>query len=263
MGVGKQTIIFKILLVENYYDKEFELRYFEMNNFGEASSTTILTLLEETAADHCYAIDNSLYTLENQNIGWVLVSGFLEMDRYPCYKEKITIRTWLSDYSMVRGIRENIIYDEKKAIIGRAKGLWVFFDIEKRKPVPIFESIKERWSYCKEESINHNIKLKIKPIDTAMLIKEFKVNRFDVDSNKHVNNVRYLQWLVESIPERIFDNYYLHSIDGRFVSEAQFGDTILSFTEGDMVDNTFIHTIKTQQCNRVCATAKTVWKKRD
>ncbi|WP_369403701.1 acyl-ACP thioesterase domain-containing protein [Geofilum rubicundum] len=83
----------------NYYENQFELRYFEMNKFGAASPTTILTLLEETAADHCYSINHSLYDLEKQNVGWVLLSGVIEMDRYPVYKEKITIRTWLSSYS--------------------------------------------------------------------------------------------------------------------------------------------------------------------
>ena len=119
--------------MENYFDQQFELRYFEMNKFGEASSTTLLTLLEETAADHCESINQGLYTLQNQNIGWVLLSGILTMDRYPKYKEKITIRTWMSEFSMIKGHRENLIFDEKMNIIGRSKGLWVFFDIEKQR----------------------------------------------------------------------------------------------------------------------------------
>ncbi|MDO9510592.1 MAG: thioesterase [Bacteroidales bacterium] len=248
--------------MENYFEKQFELRYFEMNNFGEAAPTTILTLLEETAADHCYSINHSLYDLENQNIGWVLLSGILKMHRYPSYKEKIIIRTWLSSYSLVKGIRENIIYDEKRNIIGQAKGLWVFFDIMRRRPVGIFDSIKERWSYDIDESINYDITKKIKPIDSEIHIKAFNVNRYDVDTNQHVNNIRYLQWLIESIPDHIIDNYYLHSIDGRFIAEAQYGDEILSFTERDINDNSFIHTIKTQKNNKVCATAKTLWKER-
>jgi len=248
--------------LENYFEKQFELRYFEMNNFGEAASTTILTLLEETAAEHCYSINHSLYDLEKQNIGWVLVSGIMTINRYPIYKEKIFIRTWLSSYSMIKGIRENIIYDEKRNIIGKAKGLWVFFNIMKRRPIQIFDSIKERWSFCNDESINHDITKKINPINSEKHTREFKVNRFDVDTNEHVNNIRYLQWLIESIPDDIIDNYYLHSIDGRFVTEAQYGDTILSFTEKDIIDNSYIHTIMTQKNNKVCATAKTLWKKR-
>jgi len=248
--------------LENYFDKQFELRYFEMNKFGEASSSTILTLLEETAADHCYSINHSLYVLEKQNIGWVLLSGVMEMFSYPKYKEKITIRTWLSSYSTVKGIRENIIYNELGKIIGKAKGLWVFFDIQRRRPIQIFDTIKEKWSFYKEECMNHDITKKIEPIDSLKHVKEFNINRYDVDTNQHVNNIRYLQWLMESVSEEIIDNFYLHSIDGRFIAEAQLGDTIMSFTERDIQDNSYIHTIKTKSNNRVCAIAKTFWNER-
>ena len=248
--------------MKNYFEKQFELRYFEMNKFGEASSTAILTLLEETAADHCYAINHSLFDLEKQNIGWVLLSGIMGMDHYPGYKEKIVIRTWLSKYSTIKGFRENIIYDEQGRIIGRAKGLWVFFDIDRRRPIQIPDDIKDKWSYFNEECINHDITEKIEVIDSSDHVKEFKINRFDVDTNLHVNNIRYLQWLIESIPEEIIDNFYLHSIDGRFIAEAQLGDTIMSFTEKDASLNSFIHNIRTKGNNKICASAKTVWKPR-
>lgn len=232
-----------------------------MNKSGEASPTTILTLLEETAADHCYSINNSLYDLEKQNAGWILRSGVLQMDRYPVYKEKIIIRTWLSGYSAIKGFRENLIYDEHDNIIGKAKGLWVFFDINRRRPIRIYDEIREKWSSCNEESIRIDITKKIEAIDSANYMHEFNIKRFDTDMNKHVNNIRYLQWVIESIPEDIVNNYYLHSINGRFIAEAQYGDTILSLTNEDDNDNSFIHTIKVKSSNKVCATAKTVWKK--
>lgn len=234
-----------------------------MNHFGEAMSTTILTLLEETAADHCYSINHSLYNLKDQNIGWVLLSGVMKMERYPKYKEKITIRTWLSSYSTVKGFRENIIFDEKGNVIGVARGQWVFFDILRRRPIQIFDDIKEKWSFYPEECIRHDIKKKIETIASGSYTKEFKINRFDVDSNQHVNNIRYLQWMLESIPDEIVDNYYLHTIDGRFIAEAQYGDTIMSFTERGFQDNSFSHSIKTKNNNTFCAAAKTIWKERE
>jgi len=247
--------------VDNYFDKEFELRYFEMNNSGQATPTTILTLLEETAADHCYSINHSLYDLVEQNVGWVLLSGVMQMDRYPNYKEKIVIRTWLSEYSAIKGLRENLIYDEQQNIIGRAKGLWVFFDIEWRRPIRIFEDIKEQWSSYAEECITQDLSKKIETIEGADYTKKFKVNRYDTDMNKHVNNIRYLQWVMESIPEEIIDNYYLHSIDGRFIAEAQYNDAIVSLTKIGDDENSFIHTIKVRGTEKVCAKATTQWKK--
>lgn len=257
----KQTAHLKGKSMKNYFDKVFELRYFEMNNSGQATPTTMLTLLEETAADHCYSIDRSLYDLVEQNVGWVLLSGKMQMDRYPSYKEKITIRTWLSEYSAIKGLRENLIYDEQQNIIGRAKGLWVFFNIERRRPVRIFDDIVERWSFYSDQCMDHNLSKKIETIEVADYTKKFKVNRYDTDMNKHVNNIRYLQWVMESIPEKIIDNYYLDSIDGRFVSEAQYNDVIVSLTKIGDEENSFIHAIKVRGTNKVCATAKTCWKK--
>lgn len=146
--------------IKNYFDRQFELRYFEMNKFGVASPTTMLKLFEETSADHCYAIDHSLYQLGEQDIGWVLTSGFMQFDRYPNYKEKITIRTWLSKYTSIRGYREHIVYDEQGNIIGRGKSIWVFFDIERRRPVAIYDEIMERWGVCEMSSLDENISKK-------------------------------------------------------------------------------------------------------
>ncbi len=250
--------------MKNYFDKQFELRYFEMNEFGVASPTTILTLLEETAADHCYSINHSLYQLAEQNIGWVLISGIMQMERYPSYKEKITIRTWLSKYTTVKGFRENIIYDKQNNIIGRAKGLWIFFDINRRRPVQIFDDITEKGSCWNEESIDHNISKKIRPVEDSDYELKFKINRYDTDMIKHVNNIRYLQWVVESIPDEIIDKYYMYSIDGRFIAEAHYGQTIVSLTKNDTndtKDKSFIHTIKIERTDKVCATAKTIWKR--
>ncbi|PQJ72868.1 acyl-[acyl-carrier-protein] thioesterase [Polaribacter butkevichii] len=249
------------MIFENYFDKQFELRYFEMNKLGLATPTTMLALLEETAAEHSHAIGLSLFNLLNKNVGWILVSGMLQMDRYPNYKEKITIRTWLSSYSSIKGYRENIIFDAQNNIIGSAKGLWVFFDIEKRRPILIFNEIKERWSCFSKESIYGDIKKKINPVDSADYTNHFRVNRYDTDTNKHVNNIRYLQWVLESIPEDISENYFLHKIDGRFMAEAAYGDTVISLTEKGKKENYFTHTIKIKSSDKVCATAKTIWKK--
>jgi acyl-ACP thioesterase len=244
------------------FEKQFNLRYFEMDQYGWASPTTILTLLEEAAADHCLSMKHSLFDLFNQNIGWILLSGYMQMESYPLYKEKITIRTWISKYTSIKGIRENIIYNEQGSIIGRAKGLWLFFDIKRRMPVRIFEDIKEKWSCFPEESIRYDINKKIEAINSAKYKKSFLVHKYDMDSNKHVNNLRYLQWLLETIPNEITDNFYMHSIDGRFVGEAQFGHTIESLTEHENDAYKFIHTIKDLDSNQVCSIGRTVWKKR-
>jgi acyl-ACP thioesterase len=245
--------------MEAVFTKEFALRYFEMNKFGMASPTTILTLLEETAAEHCYSIGHSLYSLERRNIGWVLTSGVMNMIRYPKYKETIRIRTWISKYSLVRGYRENLIIDADGAVIGKAKGVWVFYDIQKRKPVPIFEEIKTMWGSDPKISAEVDTNL-IKPIIKDNYDIEFDVYRSDIDSNKHVNNIRYFHWLIESLPDEIVDRYMLETINAIFYSEAKYGETSRVYIENDSEDKTFRHTMKSKSDDKIFVAAHTKWK---
>lgn len=241
------------------FEKQFDLRYFEMGRHGEATPVTILTLLEETAADHCLSIGHCLYDLLEKDIGWVLLSGRLVMERYPAYKEKITVRTWLSGFRTFRGTRENLIYGEEGTIIGRAKGNWLFFDIKRRRPARIFDEILERWAVHPHKSIDVD-STEVNALDSALHRNEFVIHRFDMDSNEHVNNLRYLQWAMESVPDDIIDNCYLHTIDGNFVGEAQYGHTIESLAEPSDREKTFVHTIRDLDEDQVCSTARTVWK---
>lgn len=263
----KSTIFFVFLNkdikdLKYYFDTQFNLWHFEMNKFGEATPTVMLALLEETAAEHCLSIGYGLYDLIKQNIGWVLVSGALKMERYPRYKEKITIRTWLSSYSTIRGFRENLIYDEKGEIIGRAKGLWIFFDIRDRKPVPVFEEIKERWTFFNESALVTALPPKIKPLSHAGFTEEILVRSSDVDIYQHANNIRYLQWLIDSIPDDTLEENYLHFIEGKFISEIKSGDKVIMLTDREKTNQTFNHTISIKDSNRICAVARTKWKTR-
>jgi acyl-ACP thioesterase len=130
-------------------------------------------------------------------------------------------------------------------------------------PVRIFDDIKEKWSFFPEESIRYDVSKKIEAIDSARYKKDFHVHRYDMDSNKHVNNLRYLQWLIETIPNEIIDNCFLYSIDGRFVGEAQYGHRIESLTENENDTLKFIHTIKDLDTTLICSTGRTVWKRKD
>ena len=244
--------------LSNYYEHNYNLRYFEMNNNGVASPITILTLLEETAAEHCRSIGYDLYSLEKQNIGWILISGVIEMIRYPRYKENITIRTWMSKISLVRGYRENYIFDGEKNIIGKARGIWVFYDIQKRRPVPIFEDIKESWGGRHEISAEENYDILDKIYDSSLEI-DFNIYRSDVDNYKHLNNIRYFDFLLESLPEKIADNYSLKTINAKFIAEAIYGERIQVCITGDLGNSEFMHTIKSHTDGKILAKAHTQW----
>lgn len=246
----------------NYFDSEFTIDFYDLSQYEEAAPMTMLRLLQEAAGDHHFPVGENIINLYRKNLGWVLLSGVMQFERYPKYKEKVVIRTWLSQYKSIRGFRENLIFDQNKNIIGRAKGLWLFFDVEKRRPVSIPENIRNGWGADPEISIEYNVNTKIPVLSDGEFMDIIKVKKFDIDANKHVNNLRYFQWLIEVVPDKVMKENFLHQIEGQFLHEANYGDQLLIYTKIVQMNHEFIHTVFDLTTNKVCVTSRTIWKTR-
>lgn len=243
------------------FEKQFQLRYSDMNKYGEASPVTILELLEEAASEHCSFINYGLDQLYLQNIAWVLLAACIEMNRYPVLREKITVRTWMSQYTATRGYRESIIYDEEGEIIGSGRCLWLFYDIKRKRPLKIFDDIKVKWPVY-EPASSHDIDAKLNTAQTFTHEKHLQVCNYDMDMNDHVNNLRYLQWLLETVPDHVAEDCYVSLVDVRFLKEAYNGHQIKS-SIAMTHENCFSHSINNLTSDDTCAIGTSIWKRRE
>ena len=66
-----------------------------------------------------------------------------------------------------------------------------------------------------------------KRIGDSDISKSFPVNRYDIDSNNHVNNVRYMQWLMESIPDEFFNKARMQNIQGSFLKKPSIAGMLI------------------------------------
>ncbi len=244
------------------FESKFTINFYDLSQYGEASPITMLRLLQETAGDHHIAIGENVIDLYKKHLGWVLLSGVMRFERYPQYKEQITIQTWISQYKKIRGIRENLVIDAQGNIIGRAKGMWLFFDVEKRRPAMIPPRFVQEWGQDTTTSVDVDISYKLPVLTDGEFRDIIKVKKFDIDANKHVNNMRYFTWLIEIMPDRVMEERYLYQIEGRFMNEANYGDQLLIYTHIEKMDEVFLHTAYDLTTNKPCVVAKTIWKKR-
>jgi len=57
--------------------------------------------------------------------------------------------------------------------------------------------------------------------------------RADLDMNKHVNNVTYIGWVLESIPQEVIDTHELQTITLDYRRECQHDDVVDSLTSSE------------------------------
>jgi acyl-ACP thioesterase len=239
--------------------KEYEIRYKEVNDRQEATPVAILNFVEETAAAHCAYIGRNVYDLQKDGIGWVLYAGCFHMDKYPKYREKIKIETWLSEIKGFRGYREyRVLSADNNTLYGGFRGMWLYFDLNRRKPIRVEEIYNEKWPLRNEIAINCDIIPSKELITDSDIDKSFTVRRCDIDSNKHVNNVRYMQWLMESIPDSFYDKAQMQYIQGTFLNETILNRNVISECK-ILSPNELIHTVIEKEHGTLLATAKTTW----
>ncbi|PWA39685.1 hypothetical protein CTI12_AA568080 [Artemisia annua] len=68
--------------------------------------------------------------------------------------------------------------------------------------------------------------------------------RSDLDKNKHVNNVTYIGWALESIPQEIIDTRELQAITIDYRRECQQSDVVDSLTSREPLDDTAVYELK-------------------
>lgn len=245
------------------YIKEFQIPYYDSDKNGVAYPASLLTYMEETSSFHSDDSGVGIDELRKNNYGWVLNRWSVRLHRYPKVREKIFVETFATGFDKFYATREFIIYDVEKNIIGQATTLWSFLDIVRKRPIRIPKKFYEAYNVVNEKQpydfFNFNFEL---VTNTGI---DFHVRKTDIDYNNHVNNVKYLNWMLEAIPVEVDNGYYLSEFDIQYKKEIKLGDLIeSSINEGMFEDDkiVYLHKINKINSDDVNTYGRTVWKKR-
>ncbi len=233
------------------YELEHRVRAFETGYTGKLTPSALIHLLQHCAGIHADELGWSIHSLHETGQTWVLQRFYLEINRLPVIDEKFTIKTRPSGADRILAFRDYEVFDENNNTLALATSNWVVLDLKTRRPVFITDDVKElgnrfgtRWV---EMPVN-----KLLPAKSPEITKEFRVRKHDLDLNRHVNNVRYIEWALEAVPDSIYESKSLTSLDIIFKSECLYEDEITSAAE-QSESGRFKHTLIRKSDEKVVA----------
>ena len=240
-------------------NKEYEIHFYEIDYKRKALITRIVDFLGDIAITQSEEIGMGLEYLSRKKLGWVIYKWDITMIRYPLLNEKITVRTWPSSFRKFYAYRQFDILDESGEVIGSANSVWFLIDTLRRKPKSISNEIYAAYRISDEtkECVDFG---KLKPPLIVDDERNFNVRYSDIDTNKHVNNVKYIAWCLETMPLHIVLKYTLHNIKVIYEKETTYGEMIKASTEVIQEDNNIIclHKIEDKEGKRLTL-IKTTW----
>lgn len=209
-----------------YWTETFKIKQFEIDTDGYALLSVIANYLQEAAGSHAESLGWSMQSLLDQNMGWILNRFTLDIQRYPKAGEVIRIETWPSGADRLFAYRDFELFDEQGRLILTARTAWLILDIKRRRPIATPEDVKEIGARSMRNArIQIEPKIPVPDGDVSKSIR-FPVRRSDLDINQHVNNVRYMEWVLETLFEE--QNVRPRYMDIQFKSEGKYGDVAIS-----------------------------------
>ena len=92
------------------------------------------------------------------------------------------------------------------------------------------------------EIVNKYVEKLKEPINSS-LVMNYKVQRRDIDTNNHVNNLYYLDYAIEALPEELYNTTKFSNIEIMYKHEAKVGDTF-NLYYSELEEKEYIVTIK-------------------
>jgi medium-chain acyl-[acyl-carrier-protein] hydrolase len=243
----------------NILEQDYVIRSYEIDAGGGLSIPSIFNLLQDAASNHAYRLGVAVHQLLEKNYTWVLSRMMLKMDAFPAWRNPVRVRTWPSGIQTVFALRDFEIRNDADRVIGSAVSAWIVIDADKRRPVRPTSFAHKINSVEGLRAFDHPLN-KLPKIDAADYESRFFVRYHDLDINQHVNNVRYIEWLLESIPGFGRKGLALKELELNYLGEAFKGDRIISMCRKDNPSGTrFSHIIVREEDQLELIRARTRW----
>ncbi|KAL2488205.1 Oleoyl-acyl carrier protein thioesterase 2 [Forsythia ovata] len=238
------------------YKESFIVRCYEVGINKTATVETIANLLQEVGCNHAQSVGFSTdgfattLTMRKLHLIWVTARMHIEIYKYPAWSDVLEIETWCQSEGRIGTRRDWILKDYATSeVIGRATSKWVMMNQDTRRLQKVTDDVRDEYLiYCPKtprlafpEENNASLK-KIAKLDDRVQYSKLGLvpRRNDLDMNQHVNNVTYIGWVLESMPQEIINTHELQTITLDYRRECQQDDVVDSLTSPEFVDDAIL-----------------------
>ena len=198
-----------------------------------ASVASIISYMLNVAGIDAHNKGFGVDVLQGQSFTWVLSRFAVDINRRPDQYDDISIDTWVNEFNRLSSTR-NFRLMRGDRCLAAAVSQWCMLNMETRQAVDmsLLRDVYERAMVAEESPISAPQRLRGVDVQKSV---ERPVVYSDIDFNRHVNTLRYVDMMFDNLPlERIEQNNGMR-IDINFLAEARYGDVLAigSIAEGD------------------------------
>ena len=203
------------------YEFNSRVRYSEIDHHGTLTLPALINYFQDCSTFQSEDIGYGVERFQTEGKAWVLSYWQVVVERYPKIGERVKVSTWATSFKGILAERNFQMVDESGQAVAYANSVWTFMDKQKGRPVKPGQD--EIDAYGMEAPLEmHYEPRKIRLPEKMTDGETFKVRKYHIDTNEHVNNCQYVQMALESLPK----DKEVHQMRVEYKKSAVYGDMI-------------------------------------
>ncbi len=175
-----------------------QIASYECGVDGLLRPEAVLQYCQEAAERHANSLNFGHDWGKEKGLLWMLVSADVRIERLPCWKEKVIIRTATGAKSALQARRVVTLSSEEGGLLLSADLEWLLIDARRRRPCPL----KKAELNLADMPAEHE-ELPAIEWEEEGEVMHYTVQHRDLDFYQHVNNASYLIWAMEQQLDRL------------------------------------------------------------
>jgi medium-chain acyl-[acyl-carrier-protein] hydrolase len=210
--------------------KKFYVGYSDVDSNDKCRLSRILDLCQNIATIHSESLGYGTKGMMDLGWAWLVTSMKIRILKYPVADKEVEIQTWSRGVKGIGAKRGYEILDEEGNTLVLSDSSWALYDLVEKKLVSPSQTMIDAYGKIDRDPFEGEKQTKIK--DTEVYDKEvtMQIEKRDIDTNMHVNNARYLDYIMEVMPDDLkFDTFecsYKKQIKYGEKIKVSFGDNI-------------------------------------
>lgn len=217
--------------IENgIYHDTIALGSHEFDPFNSAHPTSYFQIMQEVAGAHAFHKGVSIPQLHSMNKTWVVTRTRMKILFGASWPLSIRIVTWPQAPWKLYFPRVCRAWDTNGNELFESLSHWVIMDLEAQRPVKPQQVENLFGSSEREGDMDPDLGRRVSFPEESypeILTYEPKILYSDNDLNMHVNNVVYLQWMLDSLPFSFRDTHVATEVDISYLAQTFRDDTVV------------------------------------
>lgn len=202
-----------------------EIKFSEIDENGQLSFGNIINHLQDSSNLQSEALGVGVSYQAKRDRAWILSSWEIKIKKIPKYMDKIVVSTWPYAFKGACGRRNyTIAMEGSEENIVEADSVWALFDVKRNFLTRVTEEDSKVYECEKKLDMEYSSK-KIVRATEYVRQETFKVRKYHLDTNKHMNN----GWYVKLAEEFIEDKDRVNSIRVEYKKSALYNDVIVPY----------------------------------